>query len=196
MKAKVCAVHALEETTGETIDSCAIPLFGKATPSVFDVPTYTNTLSLAVLERHKNLFSTTPGQTELAEHFIPTTGTPVKVPPRRIPAKYRVEIEEQIQAMPKEEIIEESSSPWMSPAVFVRIKNGDVRICVDYRALNKQTIKDTYRLPRPNEVQDRLAGCTIFSTLDLRSGYWQFLVHKDQAKTNKVAKLLHMQAEH
>ena len=66
----------------------------------------------------------------------------------------------------------------------MRKKNGDVRICVDYRALNKQTIKDAYPLPRPDEVQDRLAGCTIFSTLDLRSGYWQLPVHKeDQAKT-------------
>ena len=184
IKVKICAVQALEETTGETIDSCAVPLFGKAAPPVFDVPTCTNTLLLAVLEQHKKLFSTTPGHTELAEHFIPTTGTPVKVPPRRIPANYRVEVEEQIQAMLEEGIIEESSSPWMSPAVFVRKKNGDVRICVDYRALNKQTIKDAYPLPRPDEVQDRLAGCTIFSTLDLRSGYWQLPVHKeDQAKT-------------
>ena len=72
----------------------------------------------------------------------------------------------------------------MSPAVFVCKKNGDVQICVDYRALNKQTIKDAYPLPRPNEVQDRLAGCTVFSTLDLRSGYWQLPVHKeDQMKT-------------
>ena len=86
--------------------------------------------------------------------------------------------------MLKEGIIEESSSPWMSPAVFVCKKNGDVRIYVDYHALNKQTIKDAYPLPRPNEVQDRLAGCTIFSTLDLRSGYWQLPVHKeDQMKT-------------
>ena len=58
-----------------------------------------------------------PGHTELAEHFIPTTGTPVKVPPHRIPANCRAEVEEQIQTMLKEGIIKESSSPWMSPAV-------------------------------------------------------------------------------
>ena len=85
-KAKICAVPALVETTGETIDNCAIPLFGKATPPVFDIPTCINTLLLAVLEQHKKLFNTTPGHTKLAEHFIPTTGTPVKVPPCRIPA--------------------------------------------------------------------------------------------------------------
>ena len=183
-KAKICAVEAFDEPAGETIDSCAIPLFGKATVPAFDVPKCTNKLLLAVLEQHKDLFSTVPGHTELAEHFIPTTGTPVKVPPHRIPAHCRAEVEEQIQTMLKEGIITESSSPWMSPAVFVRKKNGDVRICVDYRALNKQTVKDAYPLPRPDEVQDRLAGCTIFSTLDLRSGYWQLPVHKeDQAKT-------------
>ena len=91
-KAKICAVQAFEETAGETIDSCAIPLFGKAAPPVFDVPTCTNTLLLAVLEQHKKLFSTTPGHMKLAEHFISTTGTPVKVPPCRIPANYRVEV--------------------------------------------------------------------------------------------------------
>ena len=183
-KAKICAVEAFDEPAGGTIDSCAIPLFGKATVPAFDVPKCTNKLLLAVLEQHKDLFSTVPGHTELAEHFIPTTGTPVKVPPRRIPAHCRAEVEEQIQTMLKEGIITESSNPWMSPAVFVRKKNGDVRICVYYRALNKQTVKDAYPLPRPDEVQDRLAGCTIFSTLDLRSGYWQLPVHKeDQAKT-------------
>jgi len=86
--------------------------------------------------------------------------------------------------MLKEGIIEESSNPWMSPAVFVRRKNSDVQICVDYCALNKQTIKDAYPLPHPDEVQDKLAGCTIFSTLDLCGGHWQLPVHKeDQMKT-------------
>ena len=68
-------------------------------------------------------------------------------------------------------------------AVFVWKKNEDVRIYVDYRALNKQTIKDAYPMPHPHDVQDRLAEYTIFLTLDLRSGYWQLPVHKeDQAK--------------
>ena len=52
-------------------------------------------------------------------------------------------------------------------------------MCVDYRELNKRTVKDAYPLPRPDEVQDRLMGFTIFSTLDLRSGYWQLPVHVD-----------------
>ena len=134
MKAKICAVQALEETTGETINSCAIPLFDKATPLVFDVPTCTNTLLLAVLEQDKKLFSTTAGHAELMGHYIPTTGTPVKVvvkvPPCRIPANYRIEVEEQIQTMLKKGIIEESSSPSMLPTVYVRKKEwGCPDIC-------------------------------------------------------------------
>jgi len=81
-------------------------------------------------------------------------------------------------------IIEESSSPWMEPAVYVLKKSGDLRLCVDYRELNKRTKKDAYPLPLPDEVQDRLAGSTVFSTLDLQSGYWQLPVSpEDREKT-------------
>ena len=75
---------------------------------------------LPLLEQYKSLFRTSPGSTTVAEHFIPTTGAPVKVPPRRIPANYRLDVEKQIQTMLNEGIIEECSSPWLAPAVFVR----------------------------------------------------------------------------
>ena len=67
----------------------------------------------------------------------------------------------------------------MAPAVYPTKKIGEVRICVDYRALNKQTVKDAYPLPLVDEVQDRLSRCTIFSAMDLQSGYWQLPVHPD-----------------
>ena len=69
-------------------------------------------------------------------------------------------------------VIKESSSPWMAPAVFVQKKSGEIWLCVDYRELNKKTQKDAYPLPLPDEVQNKLAGSTIFTTLDLHSGYW------------------------
>ena len=63
-------------------------------------------------------------------------------------------------------------------------KTGDLRLCVDYRELNKKTTRDAYPLPLPDEVQDHLAKSAVFSTLDLQSGYWQLLVSiKDQEKT-------------
>ena len=76
-------------------------------------------------------------------------------------------------------VIKESSSPWMAPTVFVPKKSGELRICVDYRALNKQTAKDSYPLPLPDEVQDRLGNAVVFSTLDLHSGYWQLPVAEE-----------------
>ena len=112
-------------------------------------------------------------------------GNSVKISPNRVPVHYRAEVLQQINSMLQQEIIEPSSNPWMiALAVFVCKKNGEVRLCVDYRELNKCTVKDAYPLPRPNEVQDRLMGSTVFFTLDLRSGYWQLPVHvDDQPKT-------------
>ena len=82
-------------------------------------------------------------------------------------------------------IIEESSSPWMSPAVFVKKKTGDIRLCIDYRELNKKTTRDAYPLPLPDKVQDHLAGSSVFSTLYLQSGYWQLPVNpQDKEKTD------------
>ena len=115
----------------------------------------------------------------MAYHHIPTQGSPVHVPPRRIPAHYRETVEKQIHHMLEQGIIEESCNPWMAPAVFVPKKSGEIRLCIDYRELNKRTLKDAYPLPLVDEVQDRLSSCTIFSTLDLQSGYWQLPVHTE-----------------
>lgn len=68
-----------------------------------------------------------------------------------MPAHYREEIERQIQSMLDLGIIEESSSSWMAPAVFVPKKSGEIRICIDYRELNKRSVKDAYPLPLPDE---------------------------------------------
>ena len=96
-----------------------------------------------------------------------------------MPVHFKEEVERQIQQMLQRGIIEESTSPWMSPAVFVRKKSGDIRLCIDYRELNKKTQKDVYPLPLPDEVQDKLSRSTIFSTLDLHSGYWQLPVNPE-----------------
>lgn len=181
-QARACAIAEIEEHGTDIIDECAIPMYQKATS--VDLPECPRSSLMTVVHKHQHLFRTTPGVTNAAHHFIPTTGNPVKVPPRRIPAHYREEVEQQINVMLEQGIIEESSSPWMAPAVFVRKKSGDLRLCVDYRELNKRTTKDAYPLPLPDEVQDQLAGSTMFSTLDLQSGYWQVPVSPgDQEKT-------------
>jgi len=108
-------------------------------------------------------------------------GSPTKVPPRQIPAHFKDEVLRQLQVILDQGIIEESNSPWIAPTVFVRKKTGNLQLCVDYRELNKKTTRDAYPLPLP---ADRLANSTVFSTLDLQSGYWQLPVSvKDHEKT-------------
>ena len=72
-----------------------------------------------------------------------------------------------------------SNSPWASPVVLVRKKDGSLRFCIDLRKLNSRTIKDAYSLPRIVESLDCLNGACIFSSLDLKSGYWQVELDDD-----------------
>ncbi|GFY01002.1 retrovirus-related Pol polyprotein from transposon opus [Trichonephila clavipes] len=81
--------------------------------------------------------------------------------------------------MKNNDVIEPSSSPWAPPIVLVRKKDGSTRFCVDYRRLNDITKKDSYPLPRIDDTLDTLAGNTWFSTLDLKSGYWQVELRPD-----------------
>ena len=162
MEQWLCWIEATEE--------CAIPDYGAV--KNFELPQCTKSAFSSVINQYKHLFCDIPGKTTQACHHIPTKGQPIHVPPRRVPADYRGEVERQINEMLEQGIITQSSSPWMAPAVFVPKKSGDLHICIDYRELNKQTTKDAYPLPLPDEVQDRLEGSTIFSTLDLHSGYW------------------------
>jgi len=73
-------------------------------------------------------------------------------------------------------VIEPSSSPWASPVVMVRKKDGTLRFCIDYRELNKVTKKDTYPLPHVDDLLDEIGSPRYISTLDLASGYWQIRV--------------------
>ncbi|GFY21178.1 retrovirus-related Pol polyprotein from transposon opus [Trichonephila clavipes] len=86
--------------------------------------------------------------------------------------------------MKNNDVIESSSSPWAPPIVLVRKKDGSTRFCVDYRWLNDVTKNDSYPLPRIDDTLDTIAGNTWFSTLDLKSGYWQVEIYPDDKEKN------------
>lgn len=125
------------------------------------------------------------GKTSLVEHTIDTgDAKPIQQRPRRIPLRLRDEVERQKGAMLKEGIIEESTSPWCSPIVLVKKKDGSFRFCIDLRAVNAVTQNVCHPLPRTDDALDSLAGATYFSTLDMASGYWQVcLSREDRPKT-------------
>ena len=120
------------------------------------------------------------GRTHLTQHEIPTGDSrPVKQPPRRVPMALVKEEAEAIQNLRRQGVIRESSSPWASPIVLVRKKNGKIRPCVDYRRVNSLTQKDAYPIPRTQECLDAMAGSIIFSTLDMTSSYFQIPIKEE-----------------
>ena len=120
------------------------------------------------------------GTTDLVKHEIRTgDAKPIRQPPRRLPLSKRKQAEEAIEEMELQGVIEPSASAWSSPVVLVTKKDGSTRFCVDYRRLNDVTQKDSYPLPRIDDTLDALAGARWFSTLDLKSGYWQVQLSDD-----------------
>ncbi len=108
------------------------------------------------------------------KHQIDTQGAhPIRKQGRRILPAMRDQVKEQMHQMEASGIIRPSSSPWASPVVLARKKDGLLRFCVDYRKLNAVTAKDAYPLPRIDETLEALGGAQHFTTLDLISGYWQ-----------------------
>ena len=118
-------------------------------------------------------------------HAIHTgNAPPIRQPVRRIPPFRRQEVQKLLGEMLAKDVIQRSTSPWASPIVLVKKKDGTTRFCVDYRKLNEVTRKDAYPLPRIDATLDTLVGSRWFSTLDLLSGYWQVEVaERDQPKT-------------
>ena len=114
------------------------------------------------------------GRTQLVEHEIDTGDAyPIKCRPRRLPLARQEACDKAVWNMLQADIIEPSDSPWAAAVVMVPKKNGEWRLCSDYRLLNGVTRKDSYPLPRVDESLDLVSGSTWFSSLDLRSGYYQ-----------------------
>ncbi|GJZ81565.1 reverse transcriptase domain-containing protein [Tanacetum coccineum] len=116
---------------------------------------------------------------EFQIELIPGTMSVGKSPYRLAPS----ELEEflgQLKELQDKGFIRPNSSPWGAPVLFVKKKDGSFRMCIDYRELNKLTIKNRYPLPKIDDLFDQLQGSQYFSKIDLRSGYHQLRVHEDE----------------
>ncbi|MGI4156993.1 reverse transcriptase family protein, partial [Klebsiella pneumoniae] len=117
-------------------------------------------------------------QIEFKIDLVPGTG-PISIQPYRLAPAELEELRKQIDDLKEKGFIKDSSSPWGAPTLFVPKKDGTMRMCIDYRKLNRVTIKNKYPLPRIDDLFDQLKGSTYFSKIDLRSGYHQLRIRKE-----------------
>ncbi|KAL0537615.1 hypothetical protein IC582_026598 [Cucumis melo] len=108
---------------------------------------------------------------ELESGTVPISRGPYRMAPTELK-----ELKVQLQELLDKGFIRPSVSPWSAPVLFVKKKDGSMRLCIDYRELNKVTVKNRYPLPRIDDLFDQLQGATVFSKIDLRSGYHQLRI--------------------
>ena len=117
-------------------------------------------------------------EVEFGIEVIPGTA-PVSITPYRMAPVELKELKKQLQELQDKGFIRPSFSPWGAPVLFVKKSDGTMRLCIDYRQLNRVTIKNRYPLPRIDDLFDQLKGATVFSKVDLRSGYHQMRVKEE-----------------
>jgi len=122
-------------------------------------------------------------EVEFSIDLVPGT-KPVCMTPYRMSASELAELKKQLEDLLDKKFVRPSVSPWGASVLSVKKKEGSMRLCIDYRQLNKVTIKNRYPLLRIDDLMDQLVGARVFSKIDLRSGYHQIKVKdKDMQKT-------------
>ena len=162
MDQQTCDLQGLEQETREAVNEPKLQALLQPYHDIFVEPT------------------SLPPSRGIFDHKIPLEqGTsPFCIRPYRYPLQQKDIIEELVQEMLEKGIIQYSASPFASLVVLVRKKDGTWRMCVDYRELNKHTVKDKFPIPMVEELLDELAGAMIFSKIDLRSGYHQIRMYE------------------
>ena len=117
-------------------------------------------------------------QVEFHIDLVPGAAPVARAPYRLAPSEMQ-ELSNQLQELLDRGFIRPSSSPWGAPVLFVKKKDGSFRMCIDYRELNKLTVKNRYPLPRIDDLFDQLQGSSVYSKIDLRSGYHQLRVREE-----------------
>nr|XP_043639268.1 uncharacterized protein LOC122610338 [Erigeron canadensis] len=127
-----------------------------------------------------------PRQVKFRIDLVPDAMPIAKTPYRLAPSELQ-ELATQLQELQDKEFIRPSFSPWGAPILFVKKKDGSFRMCVDYRELNKLTVKNRYPLPRIDDLFDQLQGAKYFSKIDLRSGYHQLRLREEDIPKTAVS---------
>ncbi|MCG8033371.1 MAG: DDE-type integrase/transposase/recombinase [Candidatus Thiodiazotropha taylori] len=191
---KGCPIAKVELVQGQTIslvdqckktsDTCQASEHFKDT----DVPEEYRSDVINLLKANSDLFAQKDSElshTDTVKMKIDTgEHPPIKLRPYRTPLNNRKVIDDAIDEMLDAKIIERSKSPWSFPVVIVDKKDGSKRFCVDFRALNKITKSNSYPLPVIDDILAQLGQAKYFTSLDLKSGYWQVLMYdSDKEKT-------------
>ncbi|UYV61477.1 hypothetical protein LAZ67_1004996, partial [Cordylochernes scorpioides] len=141
-----------------------------------------------LLEHNRNVFcqhAIDLGKVAIQHKIITKSEQPISLRPYRRPLKEYEEIAEQVKELLEHKLIRISDSPWAFPVVMVPKKDGNKRMCIDYRRLNEITLDDRQPLPHIQDIFDRLHGSRFFSTLDVAWGYWQ--IEMDPQSIQKTA---------
>nr|GFC26251.1 putative reverse transcriptase domain-containing protein [Tanacetum cinerariifolium] len=118
-----------------------------------------------------------PRQVEFKIELMPGAAPVARAPYHLAPSELK-ELSDQLKELSEKGFIRPSSSPWGAPLLFVKKKDGSFRMCIDYRELNKLTVKNRYPLPRIDDLFDQLQGSSVYSKIDLRSGYHQLRIRE------------------
>ncbi|GKC94690.1 putative reverse transcriptase domain-containing protein [Tanacetum coccineum] len=119
-----------------------------------------------------------PRQVEFRIDLVPGAAHVARTPYRLAQSEMK-ELSVQLQELLEKEFIRPSSSPWGAPVLFVKKKDGSFRMCIDYRELNKLTVKNHYPLLRIEDLFDQLQGSSVYSKIDLRLGYHQLRIKEE-----------------
>ena len=119
----------------------------------------------------------TPRDVDFRIELHPGT-SPISMTPHRMTPVELQELKVQIQELPGKGFIRPSTSPWGAQVLFAKKKDKTLRLCIDYRQLNRVMIKNRYPLPRIDDLFDQLRGAQVYSKIDLRTGYHQLRVRE------------------
>jgi Reverse transcriptase (RNA-dependent DNA polymerase) len=202
-------IHAVHDITNAILNTPQGPIPLKSSPSTSSSPTSSTAIvpnrDFSVVDIDFTNSSLTPeeqqqvqdllleyddlwrggpvGKAVAVEHRIRLlTDRPIVSRPRPITEEQKKIIHDEVQRMLNEKIIRPSDSPYASEVVLVHKKTGDWRFCIDFRPLNKATVKDKHPLPRISDLVHAVKGSRYFAALDLRAGYWQIPMEKTSMK--------------